>query len=186
MRPGSTVIPRNTGKAKRPSSSQPIVASPVPAVARPVTEHPLKFTNLKKILFPSTRFTKGDLLEYYHRVAPLILPHLRGRAVTLKRYPSGFAGKGFFNKHCPLRHPSWLRTEVVHSSSDAIEYLLIEELASLLWTANLNTIELHVPLALAATPMTPKAIMFDLAPAHRREWSKRRGWHCGSRRCWRV
>lgn len=125
----------------------------------------LKLTNPLKVLYPRTGFTKGDLVDYYTRVARLILPHLRGRAVTLKRYPDGVDGKFFFEKRCPSHRPDWVQTAAVPSRhAGTIHYCRIEDLPTLMWTANLAAIELHVPMALAENPDRPIAMVFDLDP----------------------
>ena len=126
-----------------------------------------KLSNQAKVLFPRTGFTKGDLVDYYTRVAPLILPHLAGRAVTLKRFPDGVDGKAFFEKRCAAHRPDWVKTVRVPGQSakdKTIDYCEIGDLASLIWAANLAAIELHVPLALAAAPDRPTAMVFDLDP----------------------
>jgi bifunctional non-homologous end joining protein LigD len=115
-----------------------------------VGEHRLRLSNPDKVLFPDAGFTKADMIDYYYRVAPVMLPHLRDRPVTLKRFPDGTGAEGFFNKNAPSNTPSWLRTVTLaspHSTKgcDSVRYLRIDEQASLLWAANLAAIELHVP-----------------------------------------
>lgn len=115
-----------------------------------VGDRQLRLSNLDKVLFPDTGFTKGEVIEYYHRVAPAMLPHLEGRPVSLKRFPDGTGEPGFFNKNAPSNTPEWLRTVTLdspHSTKDrdTVRYLLLEEPAALVWTANLAAIELHVP-----------------------------------------
>jgi bifunctional non-homologous end joining protein LigD len=126
-----------------------------------------KLSNQRKVLFPKTGFTKGVLVDYYRRVAQLILPQLAGRAVTLKRYPDGVDGKSFFEKRCNAYRPDWVRTVRVPGQTvkdKTLDYCLIEDEPSLVWAANLAAIELHVPLALAAAPDRPTAMVFDLDP----------------------
>jgi bifunctional non-homologous end joining protein LigD len=123
-----------------------------------------KLTNLNKILYPNG-FSKGQLIEFYTRVAPLILPHLIGRAATLKRYPDGVEGKAFFHKRCPEHRPPWVKTvRVTSEDGESIDYCCIEDISTLVWVANLAAIELHVPLALAKSPDVPTAMVFDLDP----------------------
>jgi bifunctional non-homologous end joining protein LigD len=115
-----------------------------------VDDRQLRLSNLEKVLFPETGFTKSQVIEYYHRIAPTMLPHLNGRPVSLKRFPEGTAAPGFFNKNAPPNTPSWLRTVTLdspHSTKghETIRYLVLEEPAALVWTANLAGIELHVP-----------------------------------------
>jgi bifunctional non-homologous end joining protein LigD len=110
----------------------------------------LRLSNLDKVLFPESGFTKGEVIDYYHRVAPVMLPHLEGRPVSLKRFPDGTGEQGFFNKNAPANAPYWLRTVTLdspHSTKgrDTVRYLLLDEPAALVWTANLAGIELHVP-----------------------------------------
>ncbi len=131
--------------------------SPEPAAVR--------VTNATKILYPQTGFTKGELVDYYTRVAPLILPQLAGRAVTLKRFPDGVDGKAFFEKRCAAHRPEWVRTlRVPTERGTPIDYCHLADVAALRWAANLAAIELHVPLALAAEPDRPTAMVFDLDP----------------------
>lgn len=145
------------GQRKRASGATPTVARP--ALARP------KVTNRDKVIYPATGFTKGQLIDYYARVAPLILPHLAGRAATLKRYPDGVDGKSFFQKRCPDHRPEWVKTAtVVGESGEAIDYCHIDTPEALAWVANLAAVELHVPLALAAAADVPTAMVFDLDP----------------------
>jgi bifunctional non-homologous end joining protein LigD len=123
-----------------------------------------KLTNLDKILYPDG-FTKRQVIDYYTRVAPLMLPHLVGRAATFARYPDGVKGKSFFQKRCPEHRPPWVNTVRIRGDSeDAIEYCEIGDLSTLVWVANLAALEIHVPLALAESPDTPTAMVFDLDP----------------------
>lgn len=115
-----------------------------------VGDRQLRLSNLDKALFPESGFSKGELIDYYHRVAPTLLPHLDGRPVSLKRFPDGTGEQGFFNKNAPSNTPSWLRTATLdspHSTKgrDTVRYLVLEEPAALVWTANLAAVELHVP-----------------------------------------
>lgn len=135
----------------------------LPAAALRLGDKRPKLTNLEKVLY-SNGFTKGQLIDYYKRVAPLILPHLIGRAVTLKRYPDGVDGKAFFHKRCPEHRPDWVHTVRLTGDSGPIDFCLVDNLSTLLWVANLAAIELHVPLALAAMPQVPTAMVFDLDP----------------------
>ncbi len=125
-----------------------------------------KLSNLDKPLYPGG-FTKGQVIDYYTRMAPHILPHLAGRAVTLKRYPDGVNSKFFFEKRCPSHAPPWVKTVRVASSdgSNPIDYTLINDISTLVWVANLAALELHVPLARAEkSPDTPTTMLFDLDP----------------------
>jgi bifunctional non-homologous end joining protein LigD len=124
----------------------------------------LKLSNLEKNLYPSYGFTKAQVLDYYRRVSPFILPHLRGRALTLKRYPDGANRPFFFEKRCPP-HPAWVATaDVPRKQGERITACLVNDLATLMWVENLASLELHVPLARARSPRAPDAVVFDLDP----------------------
>jgi bifunctional non-homologous end joining protein LigD len=130
----------------------------------------LSVSNLEKVLFPSSDFTKGQLIDYYVRVAPVLLPHLRERPLTMKRFPDGVEGKSFFEKHIPSHAPEWVRSVKVSASDgqDVIPYTLVNDLPTLAWAANLGTIELHVPLwhvgRRRKLPAPPDHMVFDLDP----------------------
>ncbi len=125
----------------------------------------LTLTNLEKDLYPSYGFTKAHILEYYRRIAPFILPHLKGRALTLKRYPDGVEEEFFFEKRCPSHRPSWVKTaELLQHDGERMTVCLINDLNTLIWVGNLASLELHVPLARADSPETPDAVVFDLDP----------------------
>jgi bifunctional non-homologous end joining protein LigD len=120
----------------------------------------LRLSNWEKVLFPATGFTKGDLIAYHLRIAPAALAHLRGRALTLKRYPNGVQGKHFYEKQAPAHRPEWVATARVGD----VRYTLVEERATLVWLANLADVELHTSLSLAAAPERPTMLAFDLDP----------------------
>jgi bifunctional non-homologous end joining protein LigD len=125
----------------------------------------LSLSNLEKVLYPSCGFTKAHVQEYYRRIASFILPHLQGRALTLKRYPEGVDRPFFFEKRCPSHRPPWVETaEISRSDGEQMTVCLVNNLETLLWVANLASLELHVPLARAASPETPDAMVFDLDP----------------------
>jgi bifunctional non-homologous end joining protein LigD len=130
----------------------------------------LTVTNLDKVLFPQTGFTKGQLIDYYVRIAPAMLPHLRQRPLTMKRFPDGVDAKFFFEKHVPSHAPPWVDTIRVPSTDghEEIEYAAVNDLPTLAWAANLGTIELHVPLWHAGgrrkIPANPDLMVFDLDP----------------------
>jgi bifunctional non-homologous end joining protein LigD len=124
----------------------------------------LSLANLEKELYPACGFTKAHVLAYYRRIARFILPHLQDRALTLKRYPDGVDGEFFFEKRCPP-HPDWVRTaELLRDGGERMTVCLVNDLASLIWVANLASLELHVPLARAGSPDRPDAMVFDLDP----------------------
>jgi bifunctional non-homologous end joining protein LigD len=124
----------------------------------------LKLSNLEKVLYPQTGFTKGDAIAYYSQIAPVLLTHLAGRPLTVTRWPDGVTGKSFFQKQAPAHRPEWVRTATVASASKPIDYTLANDLPTLVWLANLAAIELHVPLARADAMEHPTALVFDLDP----------------------
>jgi bifunctional non-homologous end joining protein LigD len=124
----------------------------------------LSLSNLEKELYPSHGFTKAHVLEYYRRIAPCILPHLKDRALTLKRYPEGVEKDFFFEKRCPT-HPTWVETaEISRDDGERMTVCLVNNLETLMWVENLASLELHVPLARAGSPETPDSMVFDLDP----------------------
>jgi len=120
----------------------------------------LRITNWDKVLYPKTGFTKGELIAYYARIAPAVLPHLANRALTLKRYPEGVEGEFFYEKNAPSHRPDWVRTARIGD----IEYTLAQDRPTLVWLANLADIELHTSLALHTAPDHPTLLVFDLDP----------------------
>lgn len=115
-----------------------------------VGDRQLAITNLEKILYPEAGFTKGEIIDYYARVAPVLLPHLAGRPLTRKRYPNGVDGSSFFEKNAPRGTPDWVRTVTLPvpgstKNRETIDYVIVDELATLIWVANLASLELHVP-----------------------------------------
>jgi bifunctional non-homologous end joining protein LigD len=125
----------------------------------------LSLSNLEKDLYPSYGFTKAHLLEYYRRMSRFILPHLKDRALTLKRYPDGVEEGFFFEKRCPSHRPSWVPTsEIAKEDGARMTVCLVNDLNTLMWVENLASIELHVPLARADSPETPDSVVFDLDP----------------------
>ena len=121
-------------------------------------------SNLEKDLYPSYGFTKAGVLEYYSLMAHFILPHLKDRALTLKRYPNGTAGDFFFEKRCPSHRPPWVNTAEVRHHEEAMTACLVNDLETLIWIENLASLELHVPLARAGSTETPDSVVFDLDP----------------------
>ncbi len=126
----------------------------------------LKLTNLKKVLYPSSGFTKADLIAYYARVAPVLLAHLNDRPLTLKRYPNGVKGEYFYEKQSPAHRPEWVQTVAIWSehSKREIHYTLCQDLPTLVWLANLADVELHPSLSLAGMLERPTTLAFDLDP----------------------
>ena len=126
----------------------------------------LKLSNLEKVLYPATGFTKQQVIDYYARVAPAIIPHLAGRALTRKRYPDGVDGEPFFEKNAPKYRPDWIKTAPIWSEGNRrnVEYVLANDLPTLVWLANLAALELHPSLALAKDITCPTEMVFDLDP----------------------
>ena len=126
----------------------------------------LKLSNLQKVLYPAVGFTKQQVIDYYVRIAPAILPHLTGRALTRKRYPDGVDGEPFFEKNAPMHKPDWVKTAPIWSEGGrrTVHYILANDLATLVWLANLAALELHPSLALAKDIKCPTAMVFDLDP----------------------
>jgi len=130
----------------------------------------LSVSNLEKVLFPHSGFTKGQLIDYYVRVGPAMLPHIRERPLTMKRFPDGVESKFFFEKHIPSHAPDWVRSVDVSANDgkDLIPYAMVNDIPTLAWAANLGTIELHVPLWHVGRhrklPARPDFMVFDLDP----------------------
>jgi bifunctional non-homologous end joining protein LigD len=130
------------------------------AVVAEVDGRQVKLSNLDKVLYPEVGFKKRDVIDYYARVAPVLMPHLEGRALTLKRYPNGVDAQFFYEKNAPSHRPEWVTTARVGS----IDYVVVDHEATLVWLANLADLELHTSLALAAEPERPTLVAFDLDP----------------------
>jgi len=126
----------------------------------------LSLTNLDKVLYPAAGFTKGQVIDYYVRVAPVLVPHLAGRPLTMKRYPEGVDHEYFFEKNVPKHRPEWVKTTPVWSDSNhrTVNYILANELATLVWIANLASLELHPSLSRGDNIGQPTMIVFDLDP----------------------
>src|SRR5438045_2141070 len=126
----------------------------------------LKLSNLDKMMYPEAGFTKGQVIDYYVRIAPVLLPHLRNRPLTLKRYPNGVDGMFFYEKSCPTYRPEWVQTMPVWSEgrNANIDYCMIQDLPTLVWAANLADLELHTSLSRNPDILRPTALVFDLDP----------------------
>jgi bifunctional non-homologous end joining protein LigD len=124
----------------------------------------LSVSNLDKVLYPAVGFTKAEVLDYYARIAPVLLPHLGDRAVTLRRFPNGPAGKSFYEKNCPRHRPDWVGTTSVAGEDGVIEFCRIDSVAALTWVANLAALELHTSMARVEDPDAPTMVVFDLDP----------------------
>jgi bifunctional non-homologous end joining protein LigD len=124
----------------------------------------LTLSNLDKVLYPSG-FTKAQVIDYYARIAPVMVPHLAGRCLTFRRYPNGSDAAGFFEKRCPSHRPGWVGVALGPGDRrGGIEYCVIDDRAALVWAANLAALELHAPMALAARLDVPRAVVFDFDP----------------------
>ncbi|MDQ2940159.1 MAG: non-homologous end-joining DNA ligase [Actinomycetota bacterium] len=128
----------------------------------------LKLTNLDKVLYPKAGFTKGEMIDYYARIADAMVPHLSGRAVTLRRFPEGVENTeaAFFEKRCPKHRPKWVKTATVTAGPHAgkIDFCVCDGRPTLIWMAQLATIELHPSLSVARRPAQPTVLAFDLDP----------------------
>src|SRR5438128_1972743 len=126
----------------------------------------LKLTNLEKVLYPAAGFTKGQVIDYYARIAPVLVPHLAGRPLTLKRYPNGVDQQFFFEKNATIHRPPWVKTAPIWSEGNNrnVNYILANDLPTLVWVANLAAIELHPSLSLAKKIESPTMLVFDLDP----------------------
>jgi len=126
----------------------------------------IKLSNLEKVLYPRAGFTKGQVIDYYVRIAPVLLPHLAERPLTLKRYPNGVDGMFFYEKNCPSYRPPWMKTASVWSEGNNrfMDYCVVADLPTLVWLGNLADLELHTSLARAPETQRPTVIAFDLDP----------------------
>jgi bifunctional non-homologous end joining protein LigD len=128
----------------------------------------LTLTNLEKVLYPKAGFTKGEMVDYYARVGEAMIPHLSGRAITLRRFPEGVddLDAAFFEKRCPKHRPKWVKTATVTAGPRAgkIDFCVCDGLPTLVWMAQLASVELHPSLSLARAPKRPTVLAFDLDP----------------------
>jgi bifunctional non-homologous end joining protein LigD len=173
-KPRGKVAVKSKGKSAKGSDKQgdpherpyEIVHETKRAAEIEVEGRTLKLTNREKVMYPRAGFTKGELIDYYAAIAPVLLPHLAGRPLTLKRYPDGVEGEYFYEKRCPAHRPAWVSTAPIQSErgKGTIDYCLAEDLPTLIWAANLAAIELHPSLSRAKRMNRPTAIVFDLDP----------------------
>lgn len=130
-----------------------------------VGERTLSLSNLDKVLYPEVGFTKAQVIDYYVRIASVMLPHIADRGITMRRFPDGVDGQSFFNKRCPDHRPDWLPTSVGPGDRDGeIGYCRIAEVAALAWTANMASLEIHAPMARCDDLEQPTMVVFDLDP----------------------
>src|SRR5438128_2112667 len=131
-----------------------------------VDDRKLQVSNLDKVLYPKAGFTKAHVIDYYIRIAPVLLPHLKDRPLTMKRYPDGVEGQFFYEKNCPVHRPKWVQTAKVWSEGNQrmMDYCLANDLPTLVWAANLADLEIHTSLACSKKPDQPTMLAFDLDP----------------------
>jgi len=131
-----------------------------------VEDRKIQVSNLDKVLYPKVGFTKGQVIDYYIRVVPVLLPHLKDRPLTMKRYPDGVEGEFFYEKNCPSHRPKWVKTAKVWSESNErmMNYCLAQDLPTLVWAANLADLELHTSLSRKNNIKRPTMMVFDLDP----------------------
>ncbi len=131
-----------------------------------VEDRKIQVSNLDKVLYPKVGFTKGQVIDYYIRVAPVLLPHLKDRPLTMKRYPDGVEGEFFYEKNCPSHRPKWVKTAKVWSEGNnrMMNYCLAQDLPTLVWAANLADLELHTSLSRKKNVERPTMMVFDLDP----------------------
>lgn len=131
-----------------------------------IGERTLPVTNLDKVMYPQTGFTKADVIDYLVRISPVLLPHLHRRPLTLKRYPEGVDGFFFYEKKCPASRPAWMATAPMWSDKNEadVNYCSIEDVAGLVWLGNLADLELHTFLARSPAVDRPTMVVFDLDP----------------------
>ena len=157
---------------KRRNADRPGRRTEVPAFSGPneaelkVGGKTLKVSNLNKVFYPQTGFTKGQIIDYHIRISPALLPHLKGHPVSLKRYPNGVEGEFFYEKKCPAYRPGWVETAAMWSETNQadIHLCMIDDLPSLIWAVNLADLELHTYLAKKGQLQRPSALVFDLDP----------------------
>jgi bifunctional non-homologous end joining protein LigD len=155
---------RRKGKASEGDAPLVVREKTAKSAEATVEGRDLKLSNLAKVLYPAAGFDKRALIDYYATIAPVLLPHLAGRALTVTRWPDGVESKSFFQKHAPAHRPEWVKTVTLASEREPIDYILADDLPTLIWLANLAAIELHVPLARADSIERPTALVFDLDP----------------------
>jgi bifunctional non-homologous end joining protein LigD len=164
---------KKSGSAERPSSR--FVQIPVDRDSAEIhlNGKTVNLTNLRKLFWPELGITKGDLIQFYADLAPVLLPHLANRAMVMKRYPHGIAGEFFFMKRAPSRRPDWIETcAIEHASGNVIDFPVIRDLASLLWVINLGCIDLNPWYARCDDVDRPDYLHFDLDPVKGASWEQ--------------
>ena len=175
-RPVTTRRPQRrstTTPASRTGARAPVIPADTDAAEVRIGSRTVSLTNLRKPFWPELGITKGDLLRYYAAVAPALLPHLRDRAMVMKRYPNGIAGKFFFMKRIPAGHPEWIETcRIEHDSGNIIDFPVVQDAASLLWVVNLGCIDLNQWYARCDDVDRPDYLHFDLDPVPGATWER--------------
>jgi bifunctional non-homologous end joining protein LigD len=156
---------RSAGPRRNATAAHPVIPSTEPNTELTIDGRTVRLTNLHKVFWPVSGITKGELLEYYADVAGALLPHLRDRAMVMKRYPNGAGGKCFFMKRAPSPRPDWIETcSIEHKSGNVIDFPMIQDLPSLLWVVNLGCIDLNQWYARCDDVDRPDYLHFDLDP----------------------
>ena len=173
---------RDHHPSRRSARSAPATRARIPKVTIPKDANDavlrfgareVKLTNLRKLFWPERKITKGDLIQYYADVAPLLLPHLADRAMVMKRYPHGAVGEFFFMKRAPSPRPEWIQTcAIEHSSGNVIDFPMIQDLPALLWVINLGCIDLNQWYARCDDVDRPDYLHFDLDPVPGADFGK--------------
>lgn len=154
-----------------PSKSRGVRIPPAGTHTLEIEGREVRLTNLDKVFWTAEKITKGDLIQYYADVAPVLLPHIRNRAMVMKRYPHGAGGEFFFMKRAPVPRPDWIRTcRIDHDSGNVIDFPVIDDLPSLLWVINLGCIDLNQWYATCDDVDRPDYVHFDLDPGDGATW----------------
>ncbi|MGH6943341.1 MAG: DNA polymerase ligase N-terminal domain-containing protein, partial [Geminicoccaceae bacterium] len=164
---GRTVdgLAREAGASKKPRRRS-VNSSKAKTRDRKLTldGHEVELSSTGKVLFPDAGLTKGDLIDYYRRIAPIMLPHLVGRPISLQRYPDGIAGEGFFQKNAPDYFPSWIERAALAKEDGTVDYVVARDAATLVYLANQGSITLHVGLSRTDRIDRPDRLVIDLDP----------------------
>lgn len=142
------------------------MSPPSQRVAVHVEGRELTLSNLDKVMYPAAGVTKAGVIDYYTRIADVMLPHLRGRPLTMLRFPDGVDGERFFEKRCPSHRPAWMATVQLgrEGRDKVVDHCDLRERADLVWVANMASLELHTPMGTAPDTFTPTMVVFDLDP----------------------
>jgi bifunctional non-homologous end joining protein LigD len=150
-----------------------VVIPPAGHATLKVAGREVRLTNLDKVFWPEEKITKGNLIQYYVDVAPVLLPHIRNRAMVMKRYPHGASGEFFFMKRAPVPRPDWIRTcSIEHESGNIIDFPVIDDVPSLMWVINLGCVDLNQWYATCDDVDRPDYVHFDLDPGEGATWER--------------